>query len=237
MEAHAHALSGAVAFTAAAPLLHVTGWPVLAGAVFTAGAATAPDIDEPGSTVSRTLGFFTMTVAWLARKVSGGHRKGTHSIAGVAVFTGAAWAGVMFATGLAGRIILTVIIGLLLAAAGRALFRLRMHTADLAGLAAATIVVWGAPGVLVWVPGCVALGAAAHIAGDELTHDGCPLLWPLDGRDFHLLPERLRLSTGKFAEHWVVSVLLLAALVVLLVRDTGLAAALTHHQMSGGTRH
>ena len=72
MLARDHALSGALAFTAVAPVLHVTGAGLLAGAVFTAGAATAPDIDEPGSAISRTLGFFTMAVSWVVHKISGG---------------------------------------------------------------------------------------------------------------------------------------------------------------------
>ena len=85
MLARDHALSGALTFTAVAPVLHVTGAGLLAGAVFTAGAATLPDIDEPGSTISRTLGFFTEAVSWVVHKVSGGHRKGTHSILGLTV--------------------------------------------------------------------------------------------------------------------------------------------------------
>jgi hypothetical protein len=66
-------------------------------------------------------------------------------------------------------------------------------------------------------------GAATvpDIAGDELTHGGCPLAWPLSGHEFHLLPRRLQITTGRFAEHWIVSALLLAALGYLLYRDTG----------------
>src|SRR5579859_2494613 len=81
-----HALTGAVAFAAAAPLLHLTALSVAAGTVLTAGAALLPDIDEPGSTISRQGGFLTMNLAWIVHRVSGGHRKGTHSFLGVAVF-------------------------------------------------------------------------------------------------------------------------------------------------------
>jgi membrane-bound metal-dependent hydrolase YbcI (DUF457 family) len=81
------------------------------------------------------------------------------------------------------------------------------------------------------VPVCIALGAAAHIAGDELTHDGCLLAWPLSGHRFHLLPHRLQITTGRFAEHWIVSTLLLAALGYLLYRDTGIAAVM--HRLHG----
>ena len=44
-----HALTGALAFAAAAPLLHVTGVNLAAGIALTAGAGLLPDIDEPGA--------------------------------------------------------------------------------------------------------------------------------------------------------------------------------------------
>jgi len=221
-----HALSGALAFTAAAPLLHVSGPALLAGAVFTAGAATAPDIDEPGSTISRTLGFFTEAVSWIVHRISGGHRKGTHSVLGAAAFTFAAWLAVTHAGSLAGKIILGVILGLILAAGVRAL-RIGGHHGDVIGLAGAAAAVYWHAGLSL-VPLCIALGAAAHIAGDELTHGGCPLAWPVSRRRYHLLPRRLQITTGRFAEHWIVSTLLLGGLAYLLWRNTGIAQAVNH---------
>ena len=226
MLARDHALSGALAFTAAAPLLHVSGPALLAGAVFTAGAATAPDIDEPGSTISRTLGFFTEAVSWIVHRISGGHRKGTHSVLGAAAFTFAAWLAVTHAGSLAGKIILGVILGLILAAGVRAL-RIGGHHGDVIGLAGAAAAVYWHAGLSL-VPLCIALGAAAHIAGDELTHGGCPLAWPVSRRRYHLLPRRLQITTGRFAEHWIVSTLLLGGLAYLLWRNTGIAQAVNH---------
>jgi membrane-bound metal-dependent hydrolase YbcI (DUF457 family) len=221
-----HALSGALTFTAVAPVLHVTGPALLAGAVFTAGAAILPDIDEPGSTISRTFGFFTGAFSWVVHKISGGHRKGTHSAAGLAVFTVGAWAAVHYATTLTGKIVLGVILGLILAAGVRAL-RIGGHHGDAIGLAGAAAAIYWHAGLSL-VPLCIALGAASHIAGDELTHGGCPLAWPVSGHEFHLLPRRLQITTGKFAEHWIVSTLLIAGLGYLLWRDTGLAG-IVHH--------
>jgi len=221
-----HALSGALAFTAAAPALHVSGAALLAGAVFTAGAATAPDIDEHGSTISRTLGFFTEAVSWIVHRISGGHRKGTHSVLGAAAFTVAAWLAVTHAGSLAGKIVLGVILGLVLAAGVRAL-GIGGHHGDAIGLAGAAAAVYWRAGLSL-VPLCIALGAAAHIAGDELTHGGCPLAWPVSRREYHLLPRRLRITTGRFAEHWIVSTLLLGGLAYLLWRNTGIAEAVRH---------
>ncbi len=82
------------------------------------------------------------------------------------------------------------------------------------------------------MPLCIALGAAAHIAGDELTHGGCPLAWPVSRREYHLL-HRLQITTGRFAEHWIVSTLLLAGLGYLLWRNTGVAGLVNHLHVTG----
>jgi membrane-bound metal-dependent hydrolase YbcI (DUF457 family) len=124
-------------------------------------------------------------------------------------------------------ILLGVLLALLLSAALRAL-HIGGHYGDLLGIAgAAAMIHWHAG--LTLVPLCVALGAAAHIAGDMLTHGGCPVFWPLSMREFHLLPRGLQFTTGKAAEHWIVSPLLVIGLAVLLVRDTGLAHYATTH--------
>jgi membrane-bound metal-dependent hydrolase YbcI (DUF457 family) len=72
---------------------------------------------------------------------------------------------------------------------------------------------------------CVALGMVAHVAGDMLTHDGCPLLYPLSRYEFGLLPEPIRITTNKLAERWVISPLLLVGLAYFIYRDA--APALT----------
>ena len=156
MLARDHALSGALVFTAVSPSLHVTGTALLAGAVFTAGAATAPDIDEHGSTISRTLGFFTEAVSWVMHKISGGHRKGTHSILGLIVFTAAAWLAVHHLSGLTGKIVLGVILGVILSAGVRAL-QIGGHHGDLIGPAGAAAAVYWQAG-LALVPLCIAFG-------------------------------------------------------------------------------
>ena len=94
MLGHDHALSGALAFAVVAPLLPVSGTQLAVAAALTAGAGILPDLDEPGSTIARTFGFLTGGFAWIVHQLSGGHRKGTHSLLGVALMTVAAlWAG------------------------------------------------------------------------------------------------------------------------------------------------
>jgi membrane-bound metal-dependent hydrolase YbcI (DUF457 family) len=236
-----HALSAAAAFAAAAPFLHdVTGVRLAAAAVLAAGAGTLPDIDHPDSTVSRTFGFLTRAFAWCVAKISGGHRHGTHSLAGVVVFAAAALAAAgLEEAGPAGaaawRAVPAGLVLALLYSAGLRALRAGGHHADVAGIGLAAVTVWQRwDSVLVtaWnipvLACCVAVGAVAHLAGDMCTHGGCPLLWPFSRREFHLLPASLRVTTGRFAEHWIISPLLLAVLGWLAWRDASLGWPAVH---------
>ena len=59
------------------------------------------------------------------------------------------------------------------------------------------------------------LGYASHLAADALTRSGIPWLYPRNGR-FHLLPARLRLTTGSQEEEVVFVLLALSALLLML---------------------
>ena len=67
----------------------------------------------------------------------------------------------------------------------------------------------------------VALGCAAHIAGDELTHGGCPLFWPVSGHEFRLVPRPLQITTAKLGENWIIFPLLVVALFAAVWHATG----------------
>jgi membrane-bound metal-dependent hydrolase YbcI (DUF457 family) len=223
-----HALSGAVAGAAAGlTLAHLTPAGVAVASVLTAGAAVLPDIDHPDATVARCFGLITRVFAWLVEKLSGGHRHGTHSLAGIAVFTAAAYASVSYRHLLAGRIALGLLLTLVLAAALRAL-RIGGHAADLLAVAGAAGVIWSGFGVatLGWA---VALGTTMHIAGDMLTDEGVPLAWPMSRAHVRLLPEPLAFTTGTRPERWLVAPLLLAALAWLAFLTAG-----GPHLLSGG---
>ena len=224
-----HALSGAVAGTAAGvAMTHLAPGGTLAGAaaglgvapltpagvavaaVLTAGAAVLPDIDHPDATIARSFGLVTRAFAWLVEHLSGGHRHGTHSLAGVAVFTAAAYAAVLYRHTLPGKIALGLLLTLVIAAALRAL-KIGGHAADLLAVAGAAGVLWSGFGInsLTWA---VAVGAATHLLGDMLTDEGVPLAWPLSRRHVRLLPEPLAFTTGTRPERWLVAPLLLVTL-------------------------
>ena len=243
-----HALSGAVVFAALASSLHVTEANLVAGLVLTAGAGVLPDIDHPDSTIARSFGFLTEWFAWMVARLSGGHRHGTHSLLGIAVFTvGAYGAGLLQLSapkslaaghpGFSWHIVpAALIIALLYSAALRAL-RIGGHHGDLLGIAGAlatcytgadltqlTVGSWHVP----LLAAATALGCAAHIAGDELTHGGCPLFWPVSMHEFHLLPRPLQITTAKLGETWVVFPLLLVGLAVAMWHATGHPLVLPH---------
>jgi membrane-bound metal-dependent hydrolase YbcI (DUF457 family) len=252
-----HALSGAVVFAALAPTLHATDGYLAAGVAVAAGAGVLPDIDHRDTTIAQTFGFLTEWFAWVVQKISGGHRHGTHSLLGLALFTAAAYgAGKLQLSGPrlwsagpgpAGHLTLSwhllpaaLILALLYSAALRAL-RIGGHFGDLIGVAAAaltcctgadlellTLGSWHVP----LLGAATALGCAAHIAGDELTHGGCPLFWPASMHEFHLLPRPLQFTTAKLAETWVVFPLLAAGLAVALWHATGHALSIPHPAMA-----
>jgi membrane-bound metal-dependent hydrolase YbcI (DUF457 family) len=233
MEGHTHALSGVVAGAAAGSLLmHESAAPLALFAGLTAAYALANDLDSCGSTEARSFGFVTEAFAWFVRLISGGHRHGTHSAVGVMAFTAAAWVACLFRHTLPGRIALGVILAVGLTSAMDAL-RIGGHAGNLLGCAGAAAMCVTGYG-LALVPIAAALGAGTHIAGDMLTVSGCPLLWPGTMREYHLLPEGLRFTTGKMAEHWVVTPLLMGALAFLAWRDASGQVAILHAHLTGG---
>jgi len=228
MLGRSHALSGVVAGVAVGSLvMHEPAGPLALLAGLTAAYALAPDLDSCGSTEARSFGFVTYCLAWFVRLISGGHRHGSHSLLGVAAFTGVAWLACEFRGTWPGRAVLFVILAVGLASAADALRRGAAHAENVVALAGAAALCWTGYG-LALVPIAAALGTVTHLAGDSLTRCGVPLLWPAAMREFHLLPSPLRFTTGNAAERWVVGPLLLVALGFLLWRDTGAVYVADH---------
>lgn len=67
-----------------------------------------------------------------------------------------------------------------------------------------------------WAPAAaLILGYASHLLGDAATKSGLRLLYPREVL-FHLLPPRLRLTTGSFAEDALLPILALSVVPLLL---------------------
>jgi membrane-bound metal-dependent hydrolase YbcI (DUF457 family) len=229
MLGHSHALSGAVTGIATGILLHLPVPQVAALAGFTAGMALLPDLDKCGSSPARCLGFASEAIAWVAGRISGGHRHATHSVLGIAVFTGLAWACCQFRHDWAGKAGLVLLLTVGAAAALEALHVARGHAADVIAIGVAAAVVWFGYGLRL-IPVAVLVGCSTHIAGDMLTDSGCMLGFPVIRHRFHLLPEPLAFTTGTRPELLVVDPILTGALLVLaaLAADPALVTAGWH---------
>jgi membrane-bound metal-dependent hydrolase YbcI (DUF457 family) len=214
---HTHALSGLVAGTAVGLYVtHLPGPQLMLFAGLTAGAAVLPDIDHPDSTMAHAFGFLTRAVAWLVGTISGGHRHLTHAVLG--------WAGLTVAAELAvehrhrplGAVALGLFLALIIAGALYAL-TVRGHGADVLAIAGTVAMMVTGTG-LALVATAVGVGCATHVAGDLLTEEGCPLIFPVSRYRFRLLPWPLAFTTGTWPELWVLNPALAGGLGFLLYR-------------------
>lgn len=197
-----------------------------------AGMALLPDMDQQSGTASHCLGFLSRLVAQGISAASGGHRKLTHSVTGVAFFCAVAWAGVTFRHNWAGWVILGVMITIAASSALEA-FGVNGHLADVLGLGAAVAVVLAHHDLALVLAATVA-GTASHLALDAATDRGIPVLLPLSRWTLHLLPEPLAWTTGTKPERRAVVPALLVALAVLAVQaaDPALLASGWHAAIS-----
>jgi membrane-bound metal-dependent hydrolase YbcI (DUF457 family) len=220
MLGHTHALSGAVAWLAAAPLLArlapgmgTHGYAELGAAVVvTAGAALLPDLDHPRSTVGQALGPLTATLARWVAALTGGHRHGTHSV----LFAVAAGYG-GWALGQAGTRWTLPVVALLAALALAALGVTNTPSAGVLSCVAAGYVLTAGGATIAWLGPAVGIGCAAHLVGDGLTEHGIPLLWPLSKERFRLGA----IDTGSAVERLLVGPALVVALAVLASHSAG----------------
>lgn len=179
-----------------APLVGVhPDWPaVIAGLGSTAGAALLPDADHPDGSIAWTFGPATKALTRFVHRVSGGHRHATHSLAFALAAASAAWLG----DEIPGRWFALALLFCLFAFAARALHPVR-GSAPAAALAATAVVALTMRDDLGWLPWSVGVGVLAHLAGDCLTKEGCPLLWPRPRHWIFPVVQR----TGNRVERWL----------------------------------
>ncbi len=217
-----HATAGVVLALAAVPALTSLGvvgnaWTVPLVVAAAAGGAMCPDFDHPRATVADSLGIVTRVLSEFVEKVSGGHRNGTHSLLGAAVFIAVTalvmrlgglaaglWCGFLFTVGFAAlelgfskrSKLLHAVVSL---AAGVVLVRIATAQTLQVPL---DLVTWG-----------FGIGYLSHLASDALTKEGLPLFYPL-------VKQRLGIgviTTGQFVEKSIIAPLLGLAAVVEVV--------------------
>jgi membrane-bound metal-dependent hydrolase YbcI (DUF457 family) len=176
-----HAQSGMLAWsfftTAAAPVagIHLPWFAVAAGTLACAGAALLPDADHPSASIAQSFGPLSEVATRLVHRVSGGHRQATHSLLLAAATYGGSLAAVRAGHGFAALPMMFV----LFVFAIRALHiapGLTYGVAALADLLAFLLM----RGNYAWLPTAIGVGYLAHLVGDCLTMEGCPLWWPFE---------------------------------------------------------
>ena len=182
-----HALLGGVGFLVVAPLvLHDPTWQELGvGCVTSAAFALLPDLDEPGSTVSRKLGPISRSVSEVTNKIAGGHRQATHSLLFVSLVALATW------LALFSRLTVAVIVAASFLLVFRMLLPRALRFMPLVGLGSIALTVGSAywayhlaspvaghvPPSSEWLLLATAGGCLLHLLGDTCTVEGVPYLW------------------------------------------------------------
>lgn len=156
-----------------------------------AGAGMLPDIDHKNGSIAHSIPPISSIISALVSAVSGGHRKGTHSILGIICFWVVAWGaerltyhGIpwasLFLTGYVGGLALRI-----LGAPGGWL-----------GAIALSWLAWKTDS-LALLPLAIAVGATIHIMGDVLTTRGINPFYPLTLKP--VIPSKLWRKSGYMA--------------------------------------
>lgn len=211
-----HAASGMVVglatlpwAAAGAPWWVQAGWVTVCG-----GAAVLPDLDHPGSKVSRMWGPVTGALAVLVARIARGHRAGTHdAILAPVVVAAAAWLASWWLPAFA--VVVAITLGLVLRVT---LLRRSGMLTWMTNLAASSVFGWGLaqyPTLIdaghTLLPVALAIGVWTHQAGDFLTPEGIPvpILWLFN-------PQR-RIGLGLFTTGQTVERLLIGPLLAVAV--------------------
>lgn len=201
MKGTSHAITGAAAWVAVSVPLDLTPaarpFEIVLGCFVAGGAALAADWDHAGTTISKSLGFVSLFISKVINFVSGGHRKGTHSILGTLAFALLMWGSTQLVTN--GMVIAPAIIAFFLASLFFSItsetFLGRISKFAILGSVATTVAVFVMTASdtqipldpregLNWFLASAVVGYIAHIIGDFITTAGVPLLHPFTNYHF-----------------------------------------------------
>ncbi|WP_028647978.1 metal-dependent hydrolase [Nocardiopsis sp. CNT312] len=223
MMGSSHAATGVLAGAAIGVLCGSDPVDVLSCAAIGAGAALLPDLDEPGSTVGRSLGLVTEKVSEKLREASrhvyqrtatdvelaaakdGAHRYLTHTVPACAAFGLVALVVAAIAP-LSTGLVVFAMAALGLGTVARSLKKWgparkrRLAASVMAVVIAAGAMFAEGGGPAPWLIGVtVAGGALTHVLGDWLTRSGVPLAWPfvVRGKRWWMFRSPVAFHTGK----------------------------------------
>lgn len=212
MMGHSHAVSGVAIYAAVTLPLPLglgltTGnepGALLLGALLAGGAALLPDWDHPQATISYSLPPLSNLAAAGISTVSGGHRRGTHSLLGLLIASALAFALAHLVVPISdhpshlGAGILT---GFLTTLAAKALhlFPRNGYLVNWAvGIGAGALVATTGPLSPLKLTLAVTIGYSAHLLGDAITTGRIKPLLPFNDIEFGL---PLLGDTGSWREH------------------------------------
>lgn len=209
-----HALTGLVAAAVVAQVIDTT-WPdMVVGAVVVVGATMVPDIDHENATITKTLGPLTRGLSWVVRKLTGGHRRGTHSVAGAAALAGVVQLAVDQRGSPWSTAVLSLVLCLCLAGPLR-LLRIRGWLDDVLPIPLAIGAVLWPPVPLTLMAPMIFTGMIVHVLGDMITKQGCPIWWPLSDRRHRLAT----LTAGGRMERWILRPMFVISIPVIVCWD------------------
>lgn len=225
-----HALMAAAAYaTIGQYVAHQPPAILATGTALAASAGVLSDWDTQGSCVALSFGWITEAMAWCIHRLSGGHREWTHTGVGdvfcaLLAVVAIALEPVHFLARFhahgytvsrhlsVGELILGAYLAILFGAGMKALRIIRKdlwREAAAIGLAMVMVVTGWDTGGIAWA---ILLGTVVHAIGDGLTEHGEAYFRPLTKHVFHLLPKRLRISTGHFVERRLLAPAMVLAL-------------------------
>jgi membrane-bound metal-dependent hydrolase YbcI (DUF457 family) len=226
MMGHSHAMSGVFGWVALAPFVahtqnvQMSPATVAAGAVICGGAALLPDLDHPSSTIARFFGPISQTFSHGVAFVSGGHRKGTHSLLFVALIAGLTY-GITYKFGpVAGIPLILIMSGLAFRALnfapkGTGFKSWGVILVQALIFTALTLIFADTPPLQTWLTSAIAGGTMLHLVGDALTPQGVPFFWPFKLR----IKLPIIRETGNPFETKIFTPLMGVGVVVLMVRE------------------
>lgn len=199
MMGRTHALTGTAAgLGVSLYLAHLSLVPTIAGTLICTGSALLPDMDHPRATAANAYGPITRTMSWVVRTVSGGHRRGTHSVFGIMVLGGTLlFAGTVCRYTVPAQAWISLVVILALASMVR-LLKIPGILDDLAPIPIVVGIVFLTNTSLAIIPWAVMLGCLIHTAGDMMTKEGAPIFWPFISKSYKLADLRTNGLTERY---------------------------------------